>query len=85
MKGEKGQALPLAMMALAIGMIIITPFLGHASASVIGSRTYGDSIKNNSACDAGIEHAIWALTRSTMSEQLQNPGDLVSYQIAEAI
>jgi len=61
MNGEKGQALPLAMLALTIGMLVITPFLGHASANLIGSRTYGQSLTELYSCDAGIEWAIWGL------------------------
>jgi hypothetical protein len=85
MNGEKGQALPLAMMALAIGMLVITPFLGHASASVLGSRTYAQSITGSSACDAGVEHVIWSLTRGNLAEQLSQPGDHVTYQLGEPI
>ncbi len=61
MKSEKGQALPLAILALMIGMLVITPFLGHASASFIGSRTYEQSLTELYACDSGIEYAIWSL------------------------
>jgi hypothetical protein len=85
MKNERGQALPLAMMTLAVGMIIITPFLGHASASVTGSRTYGASIGARSACDAGVEHAIWRLTRDGLAAQLTEPGDHITYQLAEPV
>ncbi len=61
MNGEKGQALPLAMLALTIGMLVITPFLGHASANLIGSRTYEQSLTELYSCDAGIEYALWGL------------------------
>ena len=61
MKSEKGQALPLAILTLMIGMLVITPFLGHASANFIGSRTYEQSLTELYACDSGIEYAIWSL------------------------
>jgi len=61
MNGEKGQALPLAMLALTIGMLVITPFLGHASSNLIGSRTYEQSLTEVYSCDAGIEWALWRL------------------------
>jgi len=43
-KNEKGHALPLALMAVAIGVLVTVPFLGQANASLIGSRTYGQSM-----------------------------------------
>lgn len=85
MNGEKGQALPLAILALAIGTLVITPFLGHASSNLIGSRFYEEAIIRHSSCDAGIEHAIWSLTRGDLAEQFSEPGDEVTYQLGEAV
>src|SRR4030042_1636621 len=61
MNDEKGQALPLVLLTLAIGTLVIAPFLGHASSSLIGSRLYGQSIAELYSCDAGVEYAIWHL------------------------
>jgi hypothetical protein len=85
MSGEKGQALPLAILALAIGMLVIAPFLGHASSSLISSRAYGEVIAHRNACDAGVEHAIWSLTRGGLAEQLPDPGDEITYQLGEIL
>jgi hypothetical protein len=85
MNGEKGQALPLAMMALALGTLVITPFLSHASSGLIGSLTYGETIIQQSSCDAGVEHAIWNLTRGSLAEQIPEPGDEVTYQLDEKL
>jgi len=85
MNSEKGQALPLAILALATGMLLIAPFLGHASASLIGSRTYGEAIAHQNACDAGVEHAIWSLTRGGLAEQLPEPGDEITYELGETL
>ena len=67
MKGEKGQALPLAIAALAFGTLVITPFLGHASSSLIGSRTYEQGITERYGCDAGIEYAMWGLLSENLA------------------
>jgi len=61
MNSQKGQALPLALVALAIGMLTIAPFLGHAGSSLIGSRIYHQSISEQYSADAGVEYAIWHL------------------------
>ena len=83
MNGEKGQALPLAIMALAIGTLLIVPFLGHASASIIGSRIYGEAIDYRNACDAGVEHAIWSLFYNDLGDLIPNPGNQITYQLPE--
>jgi len=61
MNSQKGQALPLALGALAIGMLVIAPFLGHAGSSLIGSRIYGQAMSEQYSADAGVEYAIWHL------------------------
>jgi hypothetical protein len=85
MNGQSGQALPLAILALAIGSLVVAPFLGYAGSDLIGSRVYGEAIARQSAGDAGIEHAIWSLTRGTLAEQFSQPGDQVTYQLDETL
>jgi len=69
MNSQKGQALPLAILALALGTLVITPFLGHASSSLTGSRVYEQGITELYSCDSGIEYAIWGL----MNGELEVP------------
>jgi hypothetical protein len=85
MNGEKGQALPLAILALTIGALVVAPFLGHAGGSLIGSRVYGEAIAQQNACDAGVEHAIWSLTRGSLAEEFAQPGDEVTYHLDETV
>jgi hypothetical protein len=85
MDGQSGQALPLAIMALAIGALMVAPFLGHAGTDLLSSRVYGEAIAQQSACDAGIEHAIWSLTKGDLAEQFTQPGDEVTYQLDETV
>lgn len=61
MGDEKGQALPLALLALAAGALMVTPFLGHTSTTLIGTRLYGQAIIEQYSADAGIEWALWRL------------------------
>ena len=84
-ESEKGQALPLAMMALALGTLIITPFLGHAGTSISSSRIYGDSIMHQGAGDAGIGHAIWSLTWGDLAAAVPEIGDEITYQMPESV
>lgn len=59
--GERGQAFPLALLALAAGVLIAAPFLGHASSNLIGSRNYAEVITGQYSCDAGVEWGLWRL------------------------
>lgn len=85
MHGEKGQALPLAIMVLALGALVISPFLGHAGSSLIGSRVYADTIRHQGSCDAGIEHAIWWLTWGGLTELIPDDGDQITYPLGEEL
>lgn len=85
MNGEKGQALPLAIMALALGTLLVAPFLGHASTAIIGSHTYYDEMVYRNACDAGVEHGIWRLVYGGLGVSIPNVGNHITYSLAEAI
>ncbi|MGD0795350.1 MAG: hypothetical protein ABR958_07195 [Dehalococcoidales bacterium] len=85
MKDERGQALPVAIVALAIGALVVVPFLSHAGSSLIGSKVHGNILAEQSAADAGVEHAIWSLTWGNLARQFTHAGDQVSYQLEETI
>jgi len=92
MNSEKGQAFPLALVALAVGSLVIAPFLAHASSSLIGSRVYEQEISRLYSADAGVEYAIWHLqdaesevpeftiNNRTVDVTIQDAGEL-SYRI----
>jgi len=61
MNSEKGQTFTLALIALALGSLVIAPFLGHASSSLIGTRIHEQVITQLHSADAGVEYAIWHL------------------------
>lgn len=58
---EQGQALPLALVALAIGAVLITPFLTNVSVNVIASLQAEEMIVDRYSADAGIEWGLWRL------------------------
>jgi hypothetical protein len=85
MKGEKGQALPLVLIAIAIGALVIPSFLIHTGTSLISSRVYAEEIKTQYAADSGAEQAIWNLKYGGLGDALADVGDNVSYQLGESI
>jgi hypothetical protein len=85
MKNEKGQALPIVLIALALGALVIPSFLNHASASLISSRAYAQSMDAQYASDSGVEHAIWNLKYNGLDITLNDIGDNITYQLGESI
>ena len=61
MNSEKGQVLPLALLALLVGTLAVTPFLAHAGSSLIGSGIYGQAMRERYSAEAGVEYALWHL------------------------
>lgn len=61
MKREGGQAFILVLILLAVGSLLIIPFL-QATSTVSKSRLiYGEFIKEDFAADAAVEYGMWRL------------------------
>ena len=61
LRSERGRSLPAALIALAVGSLLITPFLSFVSSRSIGTRSAAETFQEQYAADAGIEFGIWAL------------------------
>ena len=83
--GEKGQALPLVMVAIVLGALVLPPFLGHVDSSLIGSRNYENMLYSQYTCDSGVEHAIWNLTDGDAAGDISSPGESVNYLLPESV
>jgi hypothetical protein len=84
-KDKRGQALPLALAALAVGALLIAPFLSSVSAHSISSGNYRDSALQVYSSGAGIEDAIWRLTDGDLAGTLTDQGDTASYTMPYAV
>jgi hypothetical protein len=85
LNGEKGQALPLVLIAIALGALVIPPFLNNTGTSLIGTRTYNEEIAAQYAADSGAEYAIWDLKYGDLSGQIPLVDDNVSYALGENV
>ena len=56
-----GQALPLALIALAVGALLVSPFLADVSVNLLASHRTDENIADYYAADAGIEWGLWRL------------------------
>ncbi len=61
MNGEKGSTLPMALIALAMGALLIVPFLQHAYTGLKAAAISEELTVERYSADAGIEDAIWRL------------------------
>lgn len=58
---ERAQALPIAIVALALGALLVTPLLEGASTSSRFTRNVGDRAHARYSMDAGVEWSGWRL------------------------
>jgi len=68
---EKGQALPIVLILLALGGLAIVPSLNYAATGLNSSQNIERNMKGLYAAEAGVENALWCLGNSILPpEQL---------------
>jgi len=82
---ELGQALPITLAALGLGVVVIGPFLNHASSNVISSQIYREKMEEAYSAGAGVEHAIWRLMQDGLSEEIGEEGGVYTYTLDETV
>lgn len=60
-RGEKGQALIIVLILMALGGLIIAPLLGFMSAGLVAGQVFEVKMEGLYAADAGIEDTLWKL------------------------
>jgi len=83
MKREEGHAFILVLATLAIGALLIVPFLNHASIGRTAANISKEWMIEQYAVDAAAEHAIWQLKSNVdgLIESLTLENTSVSYSI----
>ena len=87
---EAGKSLPAALITLAVGSLLLTPFLSFVSARSLGSASSEAALDSKFSSDAGIEFAIWSLqdnptfrtqadSNVSIPQTLGFPGNLNNY------
>jgi len=61
LKQESGRSLPAALITLAVGSILLAPFLSFVSTRSLGTRAAAETFNEQYASDAGVEFGIWSL------------------------
>ena len=75
---QGGQALPLALVALAVGTLLVSPFLADVSANLLAGRRTDENIADYYSADAGIEWGLWRLKNKPLltTEETYTPAPL---------
>jgi len=63
LSAQEGRALALTLVALAIGCLLIPPFLSYISTNLLACRATEEGMKEQYAADAGVEYGIGKLAR----------------------
>lgn len=56
---EAGHVLALALIILAVGSLLVTSLLTSGTTTLLGSGQARERLEQQTAADAGVEHAIW--------------------------
>ncbi len=77
MNNQRGQALILVLIALALGSLLITPTLNYVSTGLLETRLLKQQLLEQYAADAAVEYSLWQLKYNVdgLTDQLdpENP------------
>ena len=79
--GERGYALILVLILLAVGALLLVPTLSLASTTLKSKQITTDILMEQYARDGGVEYALWELQYGTVTSQLSTEGEEANYQI----
>ena len=85
---EDGKVLIMALVALVVGALLLTPLLGFMSSGLIAGQVYENKTSELYAADAGVMDAIWKIQSGHVREPrgCDNPTEFpYDYSIADLI
>jgi len=63
LSAQEGRALIMALIVLAVGTLLIPPFLAYIGTNLLASRATEEGMKEQYAADAGVEYVAWKLAK----------------------
>lgn len=75
---QKGQALIIVLMILAVGSLVIAPTLSYVNTSLLGIRVARNSLFTQYALDAAAEYQLWQLDYSDNVTDLLGQSDNIT-------
>lgn len=67
---QRGTSLPLALVVLAVGVLLVGPFLGYLATSYRSTLAVEETLYKEYANDAGVEYAMWKLEDPAFRQDL---------------
>lgn len=67
---QRGTSLPMALVTLAVGVLLVSPFLGYLATSYRSTLAVEETLHREYANDAGVEYAMWKLEDSAFRQEL---------------
>lgn len=69
-QSESGRALVIALVALAVGVLLVTGFLYYVSTSQLATRAAHEQTTDRYSADAGVEYGLWQLQYGGLTNTL---------------
>ncbi len=83
-RNERGVVLIIVLILLAVGGLTIAPMLSHMGTGLKAGQTYEKKTAEYYAADAGVEDALWQITRQQRDPHLPtSEGEHWSYSITD--
>ncbi len=73
-RAEQGGSLPPVLITIAVGAILLSPFLAHVSSRMLATRAAEGNAAEHYAADSGVEYAIWHLDNDAAYRSAVNAG-----------
>ena len=84
-KSEKGIALSIALVLLALGGLVMTPLLLSLYTGVSSGQIYQERMELNYAVDAGLEDGLWKTDNDAVPLDLYDYTTVYSYSLPTAL
>jgi len=75
-RGQRGQALPLALIFLTVGTLMITPALTYTSTGLHSERISEELVAEQDATDAAVVDAIWRMLSPEILDEVNGSGEV---------
>ncbi len=87
LSSEAGRSLPAALIALAVGSLLLTPFLSFVSSRSLSIRAVDETLRSQYAADAGVEFGLWTVLNDPLFRAAAdaNPGTIYSLTTPEIV
>lgn len=82
---QLGGSLPAALLALALGVILLVPLFSHVSGRMIASRSSQDVAGDQYATDAGVEYGVWKLRNDPTFRSTVDSSPLTPFTVTPAV